>query len=56
MNTNMAGFRWVSKIFASFMLWTNITSALEGLKLPQGPRFPIIEDAVKYLDYFENNI
>ena len=33
MNTNMIGFRWFSKIFASFttVLWTKVASALEGL-------------------------
>ena len=32
MNTIMTGFRWFSKIFAYFVLWANVASALEGLK------------------------
>ena len=31
MNTNMTGFRWLSKIFAS-LLWTKVALAFEGLK------------------------
>ena len=32
MNTNMVGFRWFSKIFASLCFnWTKVASALEGL-------------------------
>ena len=31
MNTNMMGFRWFPKIFASFVLRTKVASALEGL-------------------------
>ena len=35
MNTNMTGFRWISKIFAKvcvLVLWTKVASALEGLR------------------------
>ena len=30
-NTNITGFIWFSKMFASNVLWTNVASALEGL-------------------------
>ena len=32
MNTNMTGFRWFSKVIASYVLWTKVASALKGLK------------------------
>ena len=32
MNSNITGFRWFSKVFASFVLWMKVASALEGLK------------------------
>ena len=35
MNTNITGFRWFSKIFASLSFWTKVASALEGLSLTQ---------------------
>ena len=31
MNTNMTGFRWFSKIFASLCFWKKVAPALEGL-------------------------
>ena len=34
MNTNMTGFRWFSKHLSVLVLWTNVASALEGLKWP----------------------
>ena len=31
MNTNMTGFRWVSKILCVLVLWSEVASALGGL-------------------------
>ena len=47
MNTNMAGFTWFSKDLCILVLWTEVASALEGLReinhlhlqLDQGPNF-----------------
>ena len=33
MNTNMTGFRWFLKIFASMCFWAKVASALEGLRI-----------------------
>ena len=37
MNTNMTGFIRFLKFFASLMLWTNVASALEGLRVNVQP-------------------
>ena len=36
MNTNMTGFRWFSKIFCLFVLWTKVASAVVGLSSTSG--------------------
>ena len=48
MSTNLIGFRWFLKIFASLCSWMKVASALEGLRVPP-------EIAVCIHDKFDDN-
>ena len=54
-NTNMTGFRWFSKLFASLCLWTHLALALEGLIIKGIPHYDGLADVMAYAWYISRH-